>query len=98
MNVPAPRPAAVIPSPARIVGAGEADQRLTRRQELSVRELDVMAALVRWPDATYPDIARRLGISRWTLNNHRSAIFGKLGVANMRGAFVALGWLRAPDS
>lgn len=40
------------------------------------------------------EVAHELGVSEQTIKNHLSAVYHKLEVHNLIGAFKALGWLR----
>ena len=83
---------------ARAKGAAEAIARLAT---LTVRESDVLAALV--AGGTNKEIARALGISYRTVEIHRARLMEKLGVRNLSeavriGLAAGLGHAGAPTS
>lgn len=57
-------------------------------ERLTPRQRDVLALLV-W-GLTHKEIARTLGISEWSVKNHLSGVYARLGVHNRTGAVMAV--------
>ncbi len=62
--------------------------KLKRNEHLTERQLQVLRAIVRSPDATREDIANSLQISKSTLQKHIKAIFTILDVPNMESCIL----------
>lgn len=55
---------------------------------LTPRQLEVLRAILQNTNLTYPEHARRMGISEDTFRNHLRAIFEKLEVSSLAGALI----------
>lgn len=66
----------------------ENDEKASRLQSLTRRELDIVKAVVAESGASNKVIARKLFMSEHTLRNHLTAIYHKLGVDNRLKLFV----------
>ena len=60
----------------------------TRMVELTERQAEIADAVAE--GLTEAEIGKRLGLSRYTIRNHKQAIFRKLGVRNAVGLINAL--------
>lgn len=62
--------------------------KLVKQDTLTNRQLEVLQAIIRSPDLSRIELARRLNISHSTLQKHISAIFEALDVPNMEACIV----------
>lgn len=70
--------------------------RLARHPALSAREIDVLLELMDGQGSKA--VAARLGVSQQTIKNHLTAVYHKLDVPSLVGAYRTLGWLTVrPD-
>lgn len=62
---------------------------------LTARELQVIRLLVAYSGSS-KEVARELGVSRFTIRHHRTNAYHKLGVSSFTEALQVLGYLRVP--
>ncbi|MCP5094316.1 MAG: response regulator transcription factor [Chloroflexi bacterium] len=62
--------------------------KLTKNRQLTQRQLDVIRAIVRSPEATRAELADSLYIATSTLQKHITAIFEALNVSNMEACII----------
>ena len=55
---------------------------------LTIRQIEILEAIVSRPNLSHTDHARRLHISKNTLDTHLKNIYGKLGVHNLTAAVI----------
>jgi len=62
------------------------------RQHLTEREMEILREIATTGDRVEM-VASRLDMSYQTAKNHLNSAYRALGVRNIVGAFIALGWL-----
>jgi DNA-binding NarL/FixJ family response regulator len=71
--------------------------RLVGGEHLTGRQLDVLRAIVRSPEASRDEIAESLHISKSTLQKHITALFAALEVPNMEACIIKAMRMRLID-
>lgn len=93
------QPAILQPEVARIMVANMRKPAEPEQELLSERELEVVRTLAK--DLGNKEIAKRLGISDRTVQQHLANVFGKLGVGSRTGAVLRAlreGWITLEDT
>ncbi|MFP5501407.1 MAG: response regulator [Candidatus Sericytochromatia bacterium] len=93
------QPAILQPEVAKIMVANMRKPAEPEQELLSERELEVVRTLAK--DLGNKEIAKRLGISDRTVQQHLANVFGKLGVGSRTGAVLRAlreGWITLEDT